>query len=153
SGADADQTLDATPSGAVSNVQIGAVQFVTGNLTITPTLPAPSTPGTVLVATLANSSPAAFDTALAGFQTLIPFNSAAVRLEVRYYLNNPGGITSVTFTTTSGQTLKAQLSEWSGVVAVDQTGSNRVLGGATIDVATSAPNSSADDLGIAIYEL
>src|SRR5581483_1700712 len=73
----------------------------TAKINPSPTLPGASTAGNLLVATV-NSNPSNINfTAPAGWVRAVAVNQAtAGRVEIWYYPNNPGGISSVTFTTT-----------------------------------------------------
>jgi len=106
---------------------------------LTATLPAPSQAGTLLVATVsAASTPNKFG-APAGWVSAAEANQVGEgRSEIWYYPNNPGGISSATFTmnpaTVGGN---VQLTEWLGVDTVsplDQSGSSAVAVATTTTV-------------------
>jgi hypothetical protein len=129
--------LAAVAGGAV-RVETGAEAAKKKNPNLT--LPAASTAGDLLVATVNGDPTASAFTAPAGWVQAIAINQAtAGRVEIWYYRNNPGGITTVTFTT--GVNAVGQLTEWSGIATVaplDQTGSF-----ATAATSTSATISTA----------
>ena len=113
-------------AGGITSKQIGPESTRQTHF-ITATLPAASTLGTLLVATInSDDTPNKF-TAPAGWIEAVQVDTTPDRrTEIWYYPSNPGGISSATFAlnpaTISGE---AQLSEWSGVAAVaplDQTG-------------------------------
>jgi hypothetical protein len=119
-----------TTSGGISNRQTGPESAFQTHF-LTATLPAASQVGTLLVATItAASTPNKFG-APAGWISAAEANQVGEgRSEIWYYPNNPGGISSATFTmnpaTVGGN---VQLTEWLGVVTVsplDQSGSQTV---------------------------
>ena len=74
---------------------------------ITPTLPSASTAGNLLVAVLGNhntGSSAGFSGPANWVSAVGVFGSGTGRVEIWYYANNPGGITSATFTHSSWTT-------------------------------------------------
>src|SRR5262249_34717075 len=71
-----------------------------------------------------------------------------------YYVNNPGGITSATFTAASGTT-SGQISEWNGVVSsspVDQTGSGNHTSGSSYAIQSSGSVTGTGELGGAGFQ-
>src|SRR5437763_8652068 len=114
----------------ISNRQIGA-ESATQTHFITATMPGASQAGTLLVATVSAASTPNKFSAPAGWISASEANQVGEgRSEIWYYPNNPGGISSVTFTmnpaTVNGN---AQLSEWLGVAVaspLDQSGSSTV---------------------------
>src|SRR5439155_12910687 len=102
----------ASINAGIARVQTGPETAKIKNPSLT--LPVASTAGTLLVATVNSDPTAAAFTAPAGWVSAVSINQAtAGRVEIWYYPNNPGGITSATFTT--GGNAVGQLSEWSGV--------------------------------------
>jgi hypothetical protein len=140
-------------TGAIVQVQQGTFATAT-NGSITPTLPSASTAGTLLVAVMGNNtSSAAFSAPTGWAQAVTGSATCCGRVDVWYYANNPGGITSATFTASSGTTqIWAQLSEWNGVVAsspLDKTGTKtQSSSSSTVTVSTSAATTVVNDLGI-----
>ncbi len=141
--------LTSMKSLGIAQVQIGTETAKKKNPTLS--LPAASTAGTLLVATV-NSDPTntAF-TAPAGWVSAAGINQAtAGRTEIWYYPDNPGGITTVTFTT--GVNAVAQLTEWSGVALaspLDQTGTLALTTTTTsATISTSGPTTEAKELVI-----
>jgi hypothetical protein len=141
---------------AIVRLQQGTFATAT-NGSITPTLPGASTAGTLLVAVMGNNTSAASFSAPAGWAQAVTGNASCCgHVDIWYYANNPGGITSATFTASSGTTqIWAQLSEWNGVVAsspLDQTGSKtQSSSSSSVTVSTSAATTVANDLGITAF--
>ncbi len=137
--------------GGISNVQVGAESAVARHF-ITPTLTSASTAGTLLVAIVRSDDTANRFTATAGW-VVADFASIAgqARTEIWYYPNNPGGISSVTFTITPANIdTVAQMSEWRNVAAVvPLTGTQTVATNQlTATVSTSAATPVANELVI-----
>ena len=105
--------------GGISNVQVGAESAVARHF-ITPTMTSASTAGTLLVAVVRSDDTPNRFLASAGWVVADFANLAGQsRSEIWYYPNNPGGISSVTFTITpSTIDTVAQMSEWRNVAAV-----------------------------------
>ena len=147
--------LGGLTGGGVSNVQVGPESPGTKR-TVTATLPAASQAGTLLVAeirsdtdptTKPSTPPAGWASAGGAVQ------AGAGHSEIFYYANNPGGITSVTFSITPGSVAaRAQISEWRNVVAVsplDQTGTfTAAANQATATISTSGAMAFANELVI-----
>jgi hypothetical protein len=75
-------------------------------------------------------------------------------VEIWYYQNNPGGISSATFTS-NGSFARAQMSEFRGVSwtsPVDQTGTMSNTGGASASVSTSGAAISSGELAITNFQ-
>ena len=146
--------LDLTSmKGGISNRQIGAESALQTHF-ITATMPAASQAGTLVVATVnAASTPNKFS-APAGWVSAAEANQAGEgRSEIWYYPNNPGGISSVTFTmnpATIGGV--AQISEWLGVATaapLDQSGFLAVpVATTTTVIATGGAMTQANELVI-----
>ena len=139
----------ASINAGIARVQTGAETAKSKNPSLT--LPVASTAGTLLVATVNSDPTAAAFTAPAGWVSAVSINQAtAGRVEIWYYPNNPGGITSATFTT--GVNAVGQLTEWSGVVAaspLDQTGTfATATASTTATISTSAATAVANELVI-----
>lgn len=136
---------------AISNVQVGTNVASSGSGNVTATLPAASTAGNLLVFTGWNSS-----CAVCGFSGPAGWVLAKRQFnpwwgEVWYYLNNPGGITSATFTS-SGAGSGGQLSEFSGVSTLDATGSATASLTTSATVTTSAATTAIGELAITYVE-
>ncbi len=151
--------LDVASLGSISNVQVGPV--VTARHFLTPTLPAPSTAGTLLVADVrSDATPAQFVPPAGWVETgLLPSQAGtSPRTEIWYYPNNPGGISNATFTITPASIdSTAQMTEWRNVATVlplDQTGNfavgtNQSTATVTTGGAMAAPNELAiTDVGV-----
>jgi len=137
----------------ISLVQSGPVQAVSaGDLVLT--LTAPSTSGTLLVATLSmgdlnlSAVPPSWTIAVDTGTFVICY------IAIAYYPNNPGGIMSVTFSLGAGAASAGQLSEWSGVALTsphDQSGFNTTASASTAVVATNGAITSTDELAITSF--
>lgn len=136
-------------STTIAKVQVGTMAKVAG-ATVAPTLSAASTAGTLLVATLASQKNGSFS-GPAGWVKAVNANRANADAEIWYYANNPGGITSASFTNSGGTSAAGQLSEWSGVATsspVDKTGTATSAAALSISPATSAATTVAGDLAV-----
>jgi hypothetical protein len=147
--------LGGLTGGGVSNVQVGP-ESPTAKKSVTAALPAPSQVGTLLVAeirsdtdptTKASVPPAGWASAAGALQ------AGAGHSEIFYYANNPGGISTATFTISPGSVFaQAQISEWRNVVAVsplDGTGTfTASTNQATATISTSAAMTTANELVI-----
>lgn len=150
--------VTAPPAGAaIALVQTGTEATSTSG-SITPTLSSASKAGTLLVAVLANSqtgSSAAFSGPAGWTNATGLFQSGNGRVEVWYRANNPGGITSATFTASTGtNTIVGQLTELSGAAfasPVDQTGTATATSTSSVTVSTSAATTISGDAGIAAF--
>src|SRR5438046_3044327 len=117
-------------AGGITAKQIGAESAVQNHF-ITGTLPVASTAGTLLVATINSlTTPNKFAGPPGWTSAAEIDNPAEGRSEIWYYPNNPGGISSATFTmnpaTVGGA---AQITEWNGAATIaplDQTGTTSI---------------------------
>jgi hypothetical protein len=150
--------VTATRAGAaISNVQIGTEKTSTSG-SIVPTLAAASTAGTLLVAQLGNRNTAAsapFSAPAGWTKATGVFSSGTGDIEIWYYPNNPGAITSATFTAASGtNTMIAELSEWKAAAfttPVDATGTMTAASATTATVSTSSATTIAGDLAFTAF--
>jgi hypothetical protein len=136
-------------SGGISNVQTGVETPPTRHF-ITPTLPAASLAGTLLVVVMeCDPSPNRVTVPAPWATADFAFAGANSRSELWYYANNPGGITNVTITALPAAiNCEAQLTEWRNVATVnplDQTGTatvttNQLTGTVTTGGSTTAAN-------------
>ena len=138
-------------AGGITNVQVGAESAVSRHF-VTPTMTSASTAGTLLVAVVRSDDTPNRFTATAGW-VVADFASVAgqARTEIWYYPNNPGGISSVTFTITPANIdTVAQMSEWRNAAAVvPVTGIKTVASNQlTATVSTSAATPVANELVI-----
>ena len=127
--------------------------------TVTLTLPSASIAGTMLVAVLSNGRTSGQKkfTAPTGWtfanQT---FNACCGEVEIWYYANNPGGISSVTFTASSGANyLGGELSEWNGVLAaspLDQTGTGTSAAATSATLSTTGNLTASGELGVSMFD-
>src|SRR5439155_11248602 len=112
---------------------------------------AASTAGTLLVATLAGQKNANFTAGSTGWARAAGAGRSNAEAEVWYYANNPGGITSASFTDSGATATAGQLSEWSGVATsspLDKTGTTTVTLATSAAPATSASTTVAGDLAV-----
>jgi hypothetical protein len=150
--------LTAPPAAAaIASVQTGTEATSTSG-SVTPTLASASTAGNLLVAVLGNAntgSSAAFSGPANWVNATGVFQSGTGRVEIWYYPNNPGGITSARFTASTGtNTIAGQLSEWSGAAftsPVDATGTTTGASATSVTVSTSAATTITGDLGITAF--
>jgi hypothetical protein len=144
----------AAATGTIAKVQGGPLgNSSTGSLVLT--LPASTTASGLVVASLLATSTTPSFSAPAGWVRGPHVASASGSTEIWYYPNVPAGITSVTFTFTSGLVAGGQLSEWSGVATtapLDQSGTATATGATSVAVATAGATSAAGELGITSFE-
>ena len=139
----------ASLGGGIVRVQAGTEAAKKKNPSLT--LPAASTAGNLLVATVNADATATPFTAPAGWVSAAGINQGtAGRVEIWYYPNNPGGISSVTFTTAVNAV--GELTEWSGVAVtspLDQTGTfATATTSTTATISTGAATTMANELVI-----
>jgi signal peptidase len=135
----------------VQNVRIGAesaIQITTLTVPFTA-----SAAGNLLVANLSVGPSATTSTASAGWVYANGINTAGEgRNEIWYYPNNPGGLTTVTFTLAAGNGGLGQVTEWknvSKVAPLDKTGTVSVaVNNVNATVSTSAAVTLANELAI-----
>lgn len=146
--------LDLTDAGAgIAARQLGPESAIQRHF-IVATLPAASAAGTLLVATLKSDPTPNRITAPAGWVTAAQVNEGtAGRSEIWYYPDNPGGITTATFTMNPASiNAVVQMTEWSGVAAaapLDQSGAQSVSVATTsTTISTSAATTQANELVI-----
>jgi len=143
-----------TAGAAIVNVQTGTLATST-NGNVTPTLSSASLAGTLLVAVLTNKTATNAWTAPANWTSAIQGNNSCCgRVQIFYYANNPGGITSAAFTSAGG-TVSGELSEWNGVAAnspLDQTGSGNHTAGSSFTVSTSLNLTQSNEVGIGAWQ-
>ena len=133
----------------ITKVQGGTMAKVAG-ATVAPTLPAASTAGTLLVATLAGAKNTAFS-GPAGWVKAAGVGRTNAQAEIWYYAGNPGGITTASFTSNGATSTAGQLSEWTGVLAsspVDTTGTTTTTLATSIAPATSTTTTTAGELAV-----
>jgi len=140
-------------SGGISKVQVGPESAVSRHFVV-PTLTVASQVGTLLVADVRSDDTPNRFTAPAGW-VVADFASTPgqARSEIWYYPNNPGGITSASFTINPANIDSiAQLSEWQNVATVsplDKTGTRLVTTNQlSATVSTSAATAGANELVI-----
>ncbi len=140
-------------AGGITNRQSGAETAVARHF-ISPTLPAASKAGTLLVANISAQDGSTSVTGPAGWSLAASSVQAGEgRDEIWYYPNNPGAIASATFTVVPASVnTVAHMTEWSGVVAaspLDKTGT-LALGAATTTatISTAGATGQANELVI-----
>jgi DNA segregation ATPase FtsK/SpoIIIE, S-DNA-T family len=132
-----------------AKVQVGTVAK-TASGTVVPALGTASTAGTLLVATLAGQKNASY-TGPTGWVRAVRTGQTNADAEIWYYANNPGGITSASFSTGTSSSSAGQLSEWSGVAPgspLDMTGTTTVTLGNAATPATGAATTVAGELAV-----
>jgi hypothetical protein len=138
--------------GGITKTQTGPEVGPT-NTTVKLTLPAASTAGTLLVANISAGPSTTPSTAPAGWVYANGVNEPGEgRNEIWYYPNNPGGISSATFTLSpAGNGAVAQMTEWSGVATaspLDQTGTLAQGSSKTATISTSGAMALPNELVI-----
>lgn len=136
----------------ITNRQIGARVGPVSHF-VTPTLPAASQAGTLLVATInCPTTPNRFQAPAAWVQATEVNIAGAGRTEIWYYANNPGGISNATFTINPANiNCDAQMTEWSGAATVaplDQTGTASSAGAPSLTVSTTGGMTQGAELVI-----
>ena len=141
--------LDFTSAGSSGAISLRQVGSETPRAThfLTPTLPAASTAGTLLVATINTDPTPNRTTAPLGWAIAADISQPGEgRTEIWYYANNPGGISNATFASNPANINgNAQMSEWNGVATVaplDQIGTQAV-GVATTSTIISTAGATA----------
>jgi hypothetical protein len=139
----------ASASATIVKVEVGTYVSGTAVTSITPTLATASTSGellTAIVATAANTTL----TAPTGWVKATGVYTASVgTTQIWYYANNPGGISSVKFSLSASDTVRAQLAEWSGIATatpLNATGTGTQTANSTtlaVSATTAAPNELA----------
>lgn len=129
--------LHASPAEAagIAQVQKGTFVRTTGTTSLTVTLPSASSAGNLLVVQAALNNTGESFTGGSGWQMAVGVGQAGDgRVEIWYRPNNPGGITTATFTLSTATTVFGLMSEWSGAAlasVVDQTGTMIAPGSAS----------------------
>jgi hypothetical protein len=142
-------------AGVISNVQVGP-ETVPSKTTVTPTLTAASTLGTLLVVTL-RSETSVSNKPFTAPPLWLPageaFLNGTAHTQIWYYPSNPGGITNADFgVSPASLDAFAQMSEWSGVAAalpLDQAGTATIsTAQPNATISTSGPTTTANELVI-----
>src|SRR5579871_770256 len=143
-------------------VQTGPLA-TSGGTSLVLTLSSASTSGNLLIAVMSGFGSNSTPTVSGGWQSAITGSGGQSRRSaIFYYANNPGNISSVTFTFGSGTTFAAgQLMEWSGMATlspVDVTARNSATSVASINVngnQTSGNNTNtsyANEIEVAAFQ-
>lgn len=136
--------------GPIALVQTGPE--VAGTQSVRPTLTSPSAAGNLLVVTVRMTPTNLASTPPGGWFNAVGVNEPNTgRSEIFYYPNNPGGISAATFSfNPSFNGGLAQMSEWRGASALDQTGTFTwsQQQGQTFTVSTSSATTAAGELAI-----
>lgn len=140
---------------AWSLVQKSAAPAFGGGGGNAPTLPGASTAGNLLIACVIDTDEASTVSTTSGWDLVIQGTQAfAGSAEIWYYPNNPGGISSATFTDTTGNLGDAWLAEFtiSGVAAAtaDSSGTGTAAGSTSCTATEFGPNAGGD-LAIAVF--
>jgi hypothetical protein len=137
-------------------VQESATQAQGSSGTLTPTLPAGSTAGTLLVAFLSSNTATAFTLPSNWVTGIAVTNGTGNQQQIAWLppAFNAGGITSEVFLTGAGNNPRASLAEFAlptgmNTVAADVTGFN--TGGAVTSIAVSTAAAKAGDLGVCCF--
>ena len=149
------QVITAPPAAAaIAFVQTGS-EATSTNGSISPGLSSASKAGDLLVAVLANSDTsahAAFSGPSGWTEATGTYQSANGDIEIWYDPSNPGGITSATFSASSGtSTVIAELSEWSGAAfssPVDTSGTMTSGGARSATLDTASATSLSGDVAV-----
>lgn len=144
---------------AIAQLQKGTEVTAT-NGTVSPSLSSASTAGNLLVAVVENAQSCAAFSAPAGWVRAVSVcrNAGGIGdAEIWYYPDNPGGISSATFTAASGtKTIVGQLSEWIGASIgspLDQTGTVMVTSNQTsATVSTGAATGFTGELAVTAFQ-
>ena len=139
-------------SGGITKRQVGPTSAAQTHF-VTATMPAASLQHTLLVATINSPQTPNRFVAPAGWVSGAQVSQAGSgRSEVWYYPDNPGGISSVTFTVNPANiSTVAQLSEWNGVALaapLDQSGTALNAGSTSATVSTGGATAQAGELVI-----
>jgi hypothetical protein len=142
---------------AIARVQTGSV--VNGSSSsLALTLSSASTGGSLLVATVENNQSGETFSGPSGWVRAVGVNGGGTtnpgRAEIWYYANNPGGISSATFTASGATHVQGQLSEWSGVATsspLDVTGTASAAAATSVSVSTSGATAASGDVGITAF--
>lgn len=153
------EVLIAPDAGAAIALVRQGTEVTATSGSVTPTLSSASTAGNLLVAVVANrntATAAPFSGPTGWNEATSVFESGAGEAEIWYEANNPGGVTSATFTASSGtSTVVGALSEWSGAAftaPVDRTGTLTTSTAATTaTVSTSGATTIAGDLAVTSF--
>jgi hypothetical protein len=142
---------------AIANVRTGSVVSSSGN-SLAVTMSSGSTAGDLLVATISSDNGSATFSGPSGWVQgpNVGVGGNSGRAEIWYYANNPGGISSATFTTSGATLVAGQLSEWSGVATsspLDASGTNTTTGATNITVSTSGAPTVTGGVGITSFDL
>ncbi len=142
-------TCNVSPAdAAVTKVQVGVHVAGTNVSSISPTLSAPSTSGDLLVALIDTSGNTTVTAPSGWSKAKSVFKMGAGSSQIWYEANNPGGVSSATFSLSPSDSVVAQLSEWSGIELaspLDGSGSATAASGASLTVSATAadPNELA----------
>ena len=139
-------------TGSITSRQIGA-EINQQEHFISPTLPAASTAGTLLIATIMGQDGLNKIDGPAGWTLAVSVQQAGdARDEIWYYPNNPGGIVTATWTANPASIdLAAQMTEWNGAAAapLDQIGTTATaVASTTAAIVTAGPTTVANELVI-----
>ena len=132
---------------AIANVQVGTDVFQ-DSTSVTAELPSPSTTGDLLVADIDTGADTAITAPEGWVEAASKYQPEDGTAQIWYYPDNPGGVSSVTFSLSSTDVVIAELTEWSGVAPVeplDAIGTASTGGATSLSLAATAadPNELA----------
>lgn len=134
---------------AITKVQSQATASTANATSLTATLGAASTAGTLLLAAVEYQSNAAI-TPPAGWTLVTSVSPGTTRqLALYQYPNNPGGFSSFAFSFATAAAVGIVVSEWSGAATAspaDLSGSNSASPGTAVSVSATGTTAQADEL-------
>ena len=126
-------------AGVALLVQTGTLCGGAGTCTLT--LPAASKAGNLLLIVFAVGGSAAPQLPSPWMQAV--FVQSAENVGIWYYPNNPGGVVDVAVTTGTAESVRGQLTEWSGISTYDRTNDVTVASATSATIATALPTTAA----------
>ncbi len=135
-------------SAAIANVQVGADVFQ-NSVTVTATLPSPSTPGDLLVAEIDTGADTSVTAPAGWVEATSAYEPSDGTAQIWYYPDNPGGISSATFSLSASDVVIAELTEWSGVaIAAPLDGIGTATSGGATSLTLTAAAGDPNELAI-----
>jgi hypothetical protein len=132
-------------------VQAGSVVLTGGSASWIPTLPAASTAGNLLVAIMGCSNGGQVNTAPTGWKRADGITNSGAGLDVWYYEDNPGGISSATFTKTANNAGLCFMLEFSGIVTSSSLDVKNTGSGSGATCAVTMSGSTSGDLAVSAF--
>jgi len=135
----------------VTHVQTGTVAQ-SGGGPVTPTLPQPSSAGTLLTVAVATNDPTSLVLPPGWQMAVLQTSSGTCSAAIAYLPNNPGGVQDIVVTINAGVPIDAIASEWSGATAVDVIGQSSSGNPQTAQtVQTAMPTTVAGTAAVAVF--